>query len=158
MNKNDIAKELEKLTNDPKAQELLKSYDKPEPGKEAAIYAEVAAKLGYSITEADITGYIEDLTQAVKKRSEANIDKIEALPDEKLGQVAGGADKHPGCAYSYLDKENCWFQDGCDKVWNHYPDYLCNELDWLYACKTAETLKKCGQKEKYIIDCPGFAI
>ena len=31
----------------------------------------------------------------------------------------------------YKDKENCWFDDGCDYVNNWYPYYICkrNELD-----------------------------
>ncbi|MBR5337171.1 MAG: hypothetical protein IK152_04240 [Lachnospiraceae bacterium] len=139
---------IDKLTADPKAQELLKSYDRPEDGKEAAVYAEVAAKLGYDISEADITGYIEKLTEDMKKRSEANMDKIEALPDETLGQVAGGADKHSDCAYSYLDGENCWWQDGCDIVWNNYPEYTCHRNDWGDPCHAPSYREKCGSEAK----------
>ena len=155
MNKNDIAKELDKLTNDPKAKELLKSYDKPEPGKEAAVYAEIATKLGYNITEADLTGYNEKLAEVMKKRSEANINKIESLPDEDLAQVAGGAEKHSNCSDTYLDKENCWHQDGCDNIWNSYSDYVCHHINWDYACHASETEEKCGGQEKESYLC-GF--
>ncbi|MBR5337170.1 MAG: hypothetical protein IK152_04235 [Lachnospiraceae bacterium] len=153
MDRKAIKEVLDKLANDPKAQELLKSYDKPEPGKEAAVYAEVASKLGYDISDADITGYIDKSTEAMKKRSEANMDKIEALPDEDLGQVAGGGEKHSNCSYSYLDKENCWAHDGCDLVWNHYSDYICHLSDWNYACHKSETEKKCGKPQQTFLEC-----
>ena len=149
MDLKEIKEVLDKLTNDPKAKELLKSYDKPEPGKEAAVYAEIATKLGYNITEADLTGYNEKLAEVMKKRSKANIDKIEALPDEDLGQVAGGAEKHSNCSDTFLDKENCWSNDGCDNVWNNYPDYICHIMDYKSSCQATASAAKCGAIEEY---------
>ena len=39
--------------------------------------------------------------------------------------VAGGVVMPHDCKDTFKDEENCWFNDGCDKTINKYPDYRC---------------------------------
>ena len=50
------------------------------------------------------------------------------MPDEALEAVAGGKG-HAECKDTFLDRENCWANDGCDFAWNRYKDYYCHVLD-----------------------------
>ena len=33
------------------------------------------------------------------------------------------------CLYSFKNKENCWFNDGCDQIFVAYDDYICKRDD-----------------------------
>ena len=50
---------------------------------------------------------------------------IRELPDEALDEVAGGKD-NPACKSTYQDYENCWYDDGCDNIFQIYDEYICH--------------------------------
>ncbi len=121
------------LNTDPKAQELLQDCAKPEkPEDVLKAYVDIAGKLGISLTEEDIKNHMEEEKAAVKSRTESAVSQIEELPDDALDAVAGGKGERSDCKNTYKDKENCWFNDGCDNVYHLYDDYLCA---WYYYLK-----------------------
>ena len=123
MTTDEIRKILDKLMKDPKAEELLKEYDKSKD--RSAVYAEIAKKLGYELSEADLKDYIGQCEKAVKSQTKASIETIEQLSDEDMIKVAGGGDKST-CLYTYKDRENCWWNDGCDTFYTLYEYYKCH--------------------------------
>ena len=130
----DIKKILDALTADPKTQELLKARPEPASAEEAIrAYAEIAAELGFDVTESDLQSYLEKTEKMCKARTEATASRIELLDDDVLDQVAGGKD-HDSCKDTYKDKENCWFNDGCDHIYHSYSDYICHIGYWGKAC------------------------
>ncbi|MBR5338394.1 MAG: Nif11-like leader peptide family natural product precursor [Lachnospiraceae bacterium] len=120
---------LEAARTDAKAAELINSYAAPADQKEEVrIYAEIAAKLGFDVTEADLSAYQEEQIEAIKQKTENTSSKIESLPDDAISEVAGGRRKPNGCYDTYTNKENCWFNDGCDSIINKYANYICHYL------------------------------
>ena len=125
---------FEKLNTDPEAQALLKESAKPEKPEEALkAYVELAGKLDISLTEEELNAYLEEEKKVRKNRTEAASAQIAALPDEVLDAVAGGGfgggERNLECHRTYRNRENCWFNDGCDNVYHMYDDYICA---WYY--------------------------
>jgi len=133
---NEIIKQfLETMNSDPKAGELLKGYEAPaDQAGEYRIYAEIASKLGYDITEEDLKTYLAKTAELMAGRTEESAAGIKELPDEVLDQVAGGKKDHDSCKDTYQDRENCWINDGCDSINNMYSDYICHIYYWNKAC------------------------
>lgn len=50
---------------------------------------------------------------------------IQALDLDDLEAVAGGKSDHEECLDTFKNKENCWYNDGCDHIFNAYDDYIC---------------------------------
>ena len=125
MNIEEIKNKLEELQNDPKASELIEGHDKTD---KAEAIADVAQKLGYDLKAADLKEYISIMEAEIKARTEAVADNIASVQDDDLGDVAGGAEtigvKHHSCKATYLNRENCWWTDGCDIVITKYWDYV----------------------------------
>lgn len=134
---------LQKIKTDPKTKELLKSKPEPEtPEDKIKLYAELAAKLGFDLTEEDFLESYREAEKRCKEHAEKTKEMIEAVPDSELAAVSGG-DKHPdncesayncnetyehdhtNCKDTFEDYENCWVMDGCDKNYQDYNDYLC---------------------------------
>ena len=123
---------LESLRNDPKALEMIARIPEPEnhEGRIRA-YEKVAKELGYDLSDTDLDAYITDHEKYLQERARAAAEKIVEIPEDELVGAAGGGD-HPDCKDTFKDKENCWVNDGCDAVNNHYSDYQCHYTDVCY--------------------------
>lgn len=132
----EIAEIIEKMRKDPKVVELLKECE--EQKDEFAAYAEIADKLGYDVTAEDLKSFLEETSRRIAGKTD---DVITQLPDEELKVVAGGKD-HNECKDTYMDKENCWYNDGCDVIYHMYNDYICKHLP---TCGSP-MYDKCGEK------------
>ena len=122
-----IKKTIEAMAADPKVQELLEGTPKPEDQEgEIRVYADIAAQLGYDITEEDMKTYLEKASELIAGRTDEASNGIIELPDEFLDKVAGGGKDYPTCLDTYKTRENCWHNDGCDWIYHHYVDYLCH--------------------------------
>lgn len=120
------AKELfNMLKTDPRAKELLHELEKPEnPDDILKAYADLAGKLGISLTEEELKSYLGNEAKTQESRTDAAAAKITELPDEAMDAVAGGGD-HEDCKDTFRDHENCWVNDGCDAIYHKYDDYGC---------------------------------
>ena len=112
---------LQAISTDPKAKELMKGMKEPENVREAAaLYKEVAKKLGYSLTKNDIIAmltFMEKNQQEQTAKTEGSVK--EALDESTLDVVAGGQ-KIEGCESTADIGEWCWFSDSCSVVINYY--------------------------------------
>jgi hypothetical protein len=126
MNIEEIKNKLEELQKDPKASELIEGHDKTD---KAEAIADVAQKLGYDLKVVDLKEYMSAMEAEIKARTEAVADNIVSIHDDELDAVAGGSQpmgpKHGNCKDTFLNRENCWWNDGCDaintKYWNYIP-------------------------------------
>ena len=122
---------LETMQSDPKAAELLQGYEAPaDQDGEIRIYAEIATRMGYDINEGDLKAYLKKRAEIIKDRTEESATGIKELPDDVLEKVAGGKKDHSDCKYTYKDRENCWFKDGCDNIFQFYNKYKCHWDYW----------------------------
>ena len=121
MKNEEIRKFIDQMNNDPEAREHWKSYDAPID--EIKAYAEIAAKLGYDISEEDLREYFDSFAKLQKERTEKCAAQIEELPDDSLEPVTGG---NQGCKDTFEQRENCISNDGCDIIINDYPGYWCS--------------------------------
>ena len=140
----DKAKEfLAALRSDPKAQELLQGVEKPADEKDVIRnLAEAAKKLGYDVTEEELAGLLSAEEKAIKERTDAEADRVEALADDQLEAATGGSSTSDDpCKSTYLDHENCWFNDGCDNIINTYKRYRCHHATRNPDCGEAYALK-----------------
>ncbi len=127
-----LKKFLETLRTDPKAEELLKGREKPESLEAAAgIYAEAAKELGFELTEVDIREGFKALEEEQKAKTEQAKDAAQELNVNDLEKVAGGKGEEGWCRDTYVDRENCWFNDGCDTIINSYIFYRCKSTQYL---------------------------
>ena len=114
------------MMSDAKVQDCLKSKDKPESLDDLVnVVGGVALECGYPLSKDDLVVIFRDQ----EKTTESAIQKVKRLSAEDLAVVAGGGpdDNSAGyiCADTYKDRENCWFDDGCDYTFNWYPYYKC---------------------------------
>jgi hypothetical protein len=120
-----IKKFLEELAKKP---ELAKELgDMPKDftiDEKISAYAGLAKKLGYDITEDDFKKYVSEADKAAQDKTGEVADDLAKLSDEELDDVAGGG-ANPNCKDTFLDKENCWSNDGCEAINNYYPNYQC---------------------------------
>ena len=111
---------LQAISTDPKARELMKGMKEPENAKEAAaLYQEVAEKLGYQVTKNDIKTmltFLEKTQQEQTAKTEGSVK--EALDESALEAIAGGGEDSR-CADSFND-DWCWFTDACSFIINFY--------------------------------------
>lgn len=140
---------LKAVKTDPEAQAKLSGLAKPED-EDGAIryYAEAAKLLGFDVTEKDIREMAAALAKEQKNKTEAAAGRVEALPDDELEKTAGGdycynnitycgnpsmacyppstpTPSKPVCSNTFQQRENCWFNDGCDMIINVYSTYEC---------------------------------
>ncbi|MBR5338300.1 MAG: hypothetical protein IK152_09980 [Lachnospiraceae bacterium] len=129
MTNDEIRSALEKMRSDPRFAELLKEYGETED--RLKVYSEVAGKLGIDLPESELKGYVRKVEEKIKAHTEKEAGAIESIPDNELSAVAGGKD-HDNCKDTFKDRENCWFNDGCDIIINSYDGYKChcNGSDW----------------------------
>lgn len=123
------------IAADPRAKEILSAAEKPETyEEELQLYAETAAKLDYDVSADDLRFFFEENERQCREKTEQTAAKIREIPDEQLGSVAGGRGGD-SCSDTYQDRENCWFEDGCDRVINSYPGYICRSHYWDTHCQ-----------------------
>lgn len=113
--------------NDAIKEELQKNIEGKSIDEAIKCFVELAPKLDFNITEEDLKEYFEKSAQNLKERTDATIAKVEAIDASELEAVAGGYYKgeHPNCGDTFKDRENCWFNDGCDITLNKYSNYQC---------------------------------
>ena len=75
----------------------------------------IAKKLNAELTAEGITAYFSTIAKPVSGE----------LDDDELAQLTGGAE-HANCKDTFIQSENCWWNDGCDFTANKYLDYKCN--------------------------------
>ena len=124
MTKKELAEALEELRNQP---EIGKKMKQETPEDVPAFWAEVLTEKGYNVSSGEISSFIRE---AEEERRQKTADKIAELPDQELEAVAGGGEViggkgHQDCQDTYRDRENCWYEDGCDNVFQQYDDYDC---------------------------------
>ena len=95
--------------------------------------AEAAKRMEIDVTEEDILETIAEKERNQKNKTEEAIADVEKIPDDELGDVAGGNETEL-CKDTFKHYENCWSNDGCDKNHNMYEDYLCDHNDKGYQC------------------------
>ena len=110
---------LKTLVTDPKARELLKGREEPKDGREAIRqYAEIAKELGISVSQKGLEAFLEAREKLQRKKTEEAGSAVrEALSEDSLSSVAGGADI---CSSTYESGEWCWVSDSCSAVITGY--------------------------------------
>ena len=136
-----VKKLLEAIKSDPKAQELLQGVSEPKSEEDMIrLCAEIAPKLGFDVTEADIR---EAVAAMSRERMEKTAADVEKLPDDDVAQAAGGAlwhnedapDGHEyGCVLCYHSEE-----------WQIQNGYSCN----IYHLCPVEVLATYGTLESH---------
>lgn len=116
------------------------------------LWVKAARDCGYMFTPEELD---EVFHQKFAEENEAGVKAAAAVLDEaELNAVAGGGEdencrkvfwcpsanvydksmKHGNCAGTFVDRENCWNNDGCDSCYNMYSDYECKRTgDCEYA-------------------------
>lgn len=119
-----LTKFFEAIKTDPWAKELL-AKSKPDSEDEIiVIYANLAKAMGYALSEKDFREGIKIIIEKQKANTIKAEESVRVLAMDDLANVAGGK-QHDGCMDTYKDKENCWYEDGCDIAFYGYPDYIC---------------------------------
>ena len=117
------------MMSDEKVRNSLMSESKPESLDDLAnVVGGVALANGYPLSKDDLLAIFKDMKASTDEAAK----KVEKLSAEDLAAVAGGGNAaNYVCSDTYKDKENCWFNDGCDYTYNWYPYYICkrSELD-----------------------------
>ena len=83
--------------------------------------------MGYSLSEKEIADGIKAMAEKQKACTEMAEESVSELDLNALENVAGGKADHEECLDTYKDKENCWYNDGCDMIFNGYSDYICKK-------------------------------
>ena len=124
MTKKEIADALEEVRYQ---SEIVEKMKQENPEDVPAFWAEVLAEKGCNVSSDEIASFIREAEEERRKKTQENAGKIDEVPDEMLGEVAGGGD-HPNCFYTYKDRENCWQFDACDMVNMIYAGYICKHV------------------------------
>ena len=112
MAKEDALRFLEQTKTD---QELVEKVRAALVGGNAPSFAAAAADFGFSFTD-------EEFQEASAELRQAALDQLDGveLDDAELEQVAGGAGNNYACESTFVDGENCWADDQCDRILNYY--------------------------------------
>ena len=117
---------MEKVKKDPgfssEARKLAEAGDREGIVR---LYSETAKRLGFELSESDITGADEEAAKCRAEKTDEAVSCIESLSDEELDEVSGGGN-HKECSDTFKDRENCWFNDGCDVTITDYSGYICH--------------------------------
>ena len=100
-------------------------------------FVEAAKRLGVDVTEEEIRKTAEEFAEKQKSETEEAASEVEALSLDDLDMAAGVADS-PNCQDTFLQRENCFFKDGCDQTLIGYPDYDCQHNLHGHVCSTKE--------------------
>ena len=108
---------FEQVVKTKEAKQLIASYKQPDsPENVIRAYAQIAAKLGINLSEEEIALYFDEKIKIYITVGE--------LDDEEMAQFWGGVVSV--CSGSYRNRENCWWNDGCDYANNEYSSYACS--------------------------------
>ena len=106
---------FEKDIKTEEAKALLASVEAPKTEEDRiAAFIDIAKKLGIELTAEEIKEYY----------ASSRVSDAQEIDDKELEQLSGGAAN--GCYASYVDRENCWVNDGCDYINNYYSSYNCS--------------------------------
>ena len=109
---------FEEVARTEEAKAFFKAAKAPESEEErVAAYIDIAKKLGVELSADDVSAYFASSENTASGE----------LDDEELSQLVGGGD-NAACADTFQQRENCWNNDGCDKLYNEYNDYLCKRF------------------------------
>ena len=129
---------LEEPNRNPEGQELLKTVKKPEDiEKYAAVLADISARCGIEVSQAEILSMIQAEEAERSRRYEAAKEEIAELADDDVEDVVGGVyyykinkilgiytrTRVEGCVNDYTD-DDCAIRDACDGLYNKY--YGCS--------------------------------
>ena len=107
---------FEEIIKTDEAKAILADTKKPETEEaQIAAYLEIAKKLNAELTAEGITAYFNTIAKPVSGE----------LDDDELAQLTGGGE-HANCKDTFIQSENCWWDDGCDFTANKYSNYKCN--------------------------------
>lgn len=95
------------------------------PDEVIKYYAELAPTMDFDVTEEDLRECFINEPSKLQQRTDATIAKVQELDINELDEVAGGYADSPECADTYRDHENCWYNDGCNVIFNRYRWYKC---------------------------------
>lgn len=130
MDKKKLIEELNRFRQDPRTKEAIgEAGCLKDPESAAVLFANLAEKLGYDLKEEDILSLFNDEKEQRIARTEETAAEIENLSDDEIDQAAGGRE-NDACSDTFKNKENCWFNDGCDAVVNNYDGYVCSSTAW----------------------------
>ena len=151
MSKEIARKFLMEYAANPEAMKLLNEYPQPEtPEDGARILSEIAGKLGIAFTAEEMAEAIEEAEAARKARTDAAAEDLTVLPDDDLGEVAGGGKKNSSCSEDYMRTNSCWSDYFCYGIFATAPmgrkDVPC-ALN--YNCFSAWYAESCEQNYFY---------
>ena len=123
MAKETAKKFLLEYAANPEAMKLLNEYPQPETlGDGAKILSEIAGKLGIAFTAEEMAEAIMEAEAARKARTDAAAEDLTALPDDDLGEVAGGGKTNSSCSENYMRTNSCWSDFYCYGIYHGAPD------------------------------------
>ena len=132
---------MEELKRNPVGQELLKNAKGTKNPEEcAAVLADIAARCGIEVSQAEILSMIQAEEAERNRRYEAAKEEIAELADDDVEDVAGGVyyynrsagpDRVEGCIHDFSD-EDCVLMDACDLFHEVY--YGCSS-GYYQECK-----------------------
>ena len=125
-----------------KSRELMESvvrvFDANPEADEAQLWVQAAKQHGFEFSP-------EDLSEAFNERIQNEPSGRAIMDESELAAVAGGekenchesfwcpdvhsfshSNQHADCSSTYVDRENCWHDDGCNQCYHIYPDYKCS--------------------------------
>ena len=127
---------MEELKRNPVGQELLKNAKGTQNPEEcAAVLADISARCGIEVSQAEILSMIQAEEAERNRRYEAAKEEIAELADDDVEDVVGGVYHYnynrrtgayyrvEGCVNDYTD-DDCAIRDACDHVNNIY--YGCS--------------------------------
>ena len=107
---------FEEIAKTEETKALFASIEAPKTEEERiAAYVDIAKKLGIELTAEEVKAYLESTAEVATGE----------IDDDELEQLVGGGE-NVGCADTFQHRENCWWNDGCDRFWNEYEGYLCS--------------------------------
>ena len=123
---------LEELNRNPEGRELLKNAKGTKNPEEcAAVLADISARCGIEVSQAEILSMIQAEEAERNRRYEAAKEEITQLSDDDVEDVAGGvyhyiynkftgaSKRVQGCVNDYTD-DDCAIRDACDQFYNVY--------------------------------------
>lgn len=135
---------LEKLEKDDKAQALFQDREQPQdPEGKIKALADIANKMGFDVTAAEIADYLIKAETARKEKTDAQAAGVQALDDSEVEKASGGAG-NKSCKSSFKHKENCWLTDACDSFHISYISYECAHNNLGTHCER-EAMMDCQQ-------------
>ena len=107
---------FEEIIKTEEAKALFDCAKKPETEDERIeAYVDIASQLGIEITKEEVLAYFDE---------KLNNSTSSEIDDDEMAHFSGGRDSR--CINSYKDRENCWWNDGCDLYMNQYATYSCS--------------------------------